>query len=285
MLDFHALMPSDGCFGELKFVDLLDSIVAMAKNTFDRLSMQVMVAHQNDNLSNLSASLASDLVEATSDMAGDLQGEALMHKTYAARLMGGEAAAPAAATAILRFMVDLAKMCPPFSAICRRPEFLESCVELYFSCVRADCALNMAKSIKSAANDEKKLNDNDDNSSSQNTFSSFRVDQEQSSKTSVSKGSFPQEQKSTSSDDFIGLNTLVSNSGIEVDSSSNLQTTITSETIEDHKTFDDPNISMRVISSEAPENGIADHNQATELLNSTSSYPLDSPDLCENHLN
>lgn len=69
-------------------------------------------------------------------MAGELQGEALMHKTYAARLMGGEASAPAAATSVLRFMVDLAKMCPPFSAVCRRAEFLESCVDLYFSCVR-----------------------------------------------------------------------------------------------------------------------------------------------------
>jgi hypothetical protein len=50
--------------------------------------------------------------------------------------MGGEASAPAAATAVLRFMVDLAKMCPPFSAVCRRPEFLESCIDLYFSCIR-----------------------------------------------------------------------------------------------------------------------------------------------------
>lgn len=59
-----------------------------------------------------------------------------MHKTYAARLMGGEASAPAAATSVLRFMVDLAKMCRPFSAFCRRAEFLESCIDLYFSCVR-----------------------------------------------------------------------------------------------------------------------------------------------------
>jgi hypothetical protein len=59
-----------------------------------------------------------------------------MHKTYAARLMGGEAAAPAVATSILRFMVDLAKMCPPFSAVCRRHDFLENCIDLYFSCVR-----------------------------------------------------------------------------------------------------------------------------------------------------
>lgn len=136
MLDFHALMPSDGNYGELKFVELIESVIAMAKNTFDRLSMQAMLAYQNGNPSHLSSSLMAELAEATADMAEDLQGEALMHKTYAARLMGGEAAAPAAATSILRFMVDLAKMCPPFSAVCRRTEFLESCVDLYFSCVR-----------------------------------------------------------------------------------------------------------------------------------------------------
>lgn len=136
MLDFHALMPNDGNYMELKFIELLDSVVAMAKTTFDRVSMQSMHAHQTGNLSQVGASLVAELVEGNSDMAGELQGEALMHKTYAARLMGGEASAPAAATSVLRFMVDLAKMCPPFTAVCRRPEFLESCIDLYFSCAR-----------------------------------------------------------------------------------------------------------------------------------------------------
>jgi hypothetical protein len=136
MLDFHALMPSDGNYGELKFVDLLDTVIEMAKATFDSFITKSMLAHQNNNLSHLNGTLVADLVEATSDMGGDLQGEALMHKTYAARLMSGEAAAPAVATSILRFMVDLAKTCPPFSGVCRRHEFLESCVDLYFSCAR-----------------------------------------------------------------------------------------------------------------------------------------------------
>jgi hypothetical protein len=136
MLDFHALMPSDGSYVELKYVELLESVIVMAKSTFDRLSMQSVLAHQTGNLSQIGASLVAELVEGNADMTGELQGEALMHKTYAARLMGGEASAPAAATAVLRFMVDLAKMCPPFSAVCRRPEFLESCIDLYFSCIR-----------------------------------------------------------------------------------------------------------------------------------------------------
>lgn len=198
MLDFHALMPSDGSYGELKFVELLESVIAMAKSTYDRLSMQSMLAHQTGNLSQVSAGLVAELVEGNSDMAGELQGEALMHKTYAARLMGGEASAPAAATSVLRFMVDLAKMCPPFSAICRRAEFLESCVDLYFSCVRAAHAVKMAKEL-SLRTEERNSNDCDDTCSSQNTFSSLPNEQEQSAKTSISVGSFPQGQESSKS--------------------------------------------------------------------------------------
>lgn len=201
MLDFHALLPSNGNSGELKFVELLESVIAMAKSTFDRLSLQLMKAHQTGNLSQVSSSLMAELVEETTDMMGELQGEALMHKTYAARLMGGEAAAPAAAMSVLRFMVDLAKMCPAFSAICRRAEFLESCVDLYFSCARAACAVKMAKTL-SVSTEEKNLNDSDDTHSSQHTYSSMPHEQEQS-KTSISVGSFPQGQMSTSSEDML----------------------------------------------------------------------------------
>ncbi|GMI66498.1 SPIRRIG, Beach-Domain Homolog A1 [Hibiscus trionum] len=196
MLDFHALMPSDGGHVELKFVELLESIIAMAKATFDRLSMQSILARQTGNISQLVA----ELVEENVDMAGELQGEALMHKTYAARMMGGEASAPAAATSVLRFMVDLAKMCPPFSAVCRRAEFLESCVDLYFSCVRSAHTVKMAREL-SAQTEEKNSNDCDD-ASSQNTFSSLPVEQEQSAKTSISAGSFPQAHVSSSSEEM-----------------------------------------------------------------------------------
>ncbi|KAL5988692.1 hypothetical protein ACLOJK_026792 [Asimina triloba] len=205
MLDFHALMQSDGSYGELKFVELLESLIAMEKATFDRLTIQSMLAYQNGDLSQSGGSLVAELVDPTTDMAGELQGEALMHKTYAARLMGGEAAAPATATSVLRFMVDLAKMCPPFSVVCRRPEFLESCVDLYFSCIRAACALKMAKDLSVSAREEKSMNDFDDSRSSQQTFSNFPNDQDQSAKTSISIGSFAQGQKSTSSEDTFGF--------------------------------------------------------------------------------
>ncbi|KAE8699513.1 hypothetical protein F3Y22_tig00110577pilonHSYRG00076 [Hibiscus syriacus] len=196
MLDFHALMPSDGGYVELKFVELLESIIAMAKSTFDRLSMQLILARQTGNI----FQLVAELVEENVDMAGELQGEALMHKTYAARLMGGEASAPAAATSVLRFMVDLAKMCPPFSAVCKRPEFLENCVDLYFSCVRSAHTVKMARELY-AKEEQKNLNECDD-ASSQNTFSSLPVEQEQSAKTSISAGSFPQAQVSSSSEEM-----------------------------------------------------------------------------------
>ncbi|CAA2996784.1 BEACH domain-containing protein lvsA [Olea europaea subsp. europaea] len=201
MLDFHALMPSYGNVGELKFVELLESVIAMAKSTFDRLCMQSMLAHQSGNLSQVGASLVAELVDGNLDMAGELQGEALMHKTYAARLMGGEASAPAAATSVLRFMVDLVKMCPVFSAVCRRTEFLESCIDLYFSCVRAAHAVTLAREL-TVKMEDKNLNDVDDTTSSQNTFSSLPNEQEQSLKSSISIDSFPQGQVSASSEDI-----------------------------------------------------------------------------------
>ncbi|XP_051141977.1 protein SPIRRIG [Andrographis paniculata] len=200
MLDFHMLMPSDNNCGELKFVELLESAIAMAKSTFDRLCMQSMLAHETGNLSQIGASLVAELVDECIDMAGELQGEALMHKTYAARLMGGEASAPAAATSVLRFMVDLAKICPPFSAVCRRAEFLESSINLYFSCIRASQAVKMAKELTEKA-DDKNLND-DDSSVSQNSFSSLPQEHELSAKTSISIGSFTQANVSASSEDL-----------------------------------------------------------------------------------
>ncbi|XP_017217937.1 protein SPIRRIG isoform X2 [Daucus carota subsp. sativus] len=201
MIDFHALMPNDGNYGELKFVEIVDSVLAMAKSTFDRVFMQSMHANQTGNLSQVSAGLVAELVDGNKDIAGELQGEALMHKTYAARLMGGEASAPASATAILRFLVDLAKMCPAFSAVCRRVEFLESCVELYFSCVRAAHAIKITKEL-SVKTEDKNLNASDDTSSSQNTYSSLPHEQEQSNKTSTSVDSFSKGQPSTTSDEM-----------------------------------------------------------------------------------
>jgi hypothetical protein len=76
-----------------------------------------------------------------------------------------------------------------------------------FSC-RAAYAVMMVKELSDKA-EEKDLNDCDDTSSSQNTFSSLPLEQEKSAKTSISIGSFPQGHASTSSEDMpMSLNDL-----------------------------------------------------------------------------
>ncbi|KAI7726114.1 hypothetical protein M8C21_028836 [Ambrosia artemisiifolia] len=191
MLDFYALIPNDGNNVDLKFLELLDSVIAMAKSAFDRLSVKTQV----------DGDLVAELVDGSTDMTGDLQGEALMHKTYAARLMGGEASAPSATASVIRFMVDLTKMCPSFSAVCRRADFIGSCVDLYFSCVRSAYAVTMAKEL-SVKTEDKNINDANDSSSSQNTFSSLPYEVEESVGTSISLTNFTPVKGSSSSEDI-----------------------------------------------------------------------------------
>ncbi|XP_002520949.2 protein SPIRRIG [Ricinus communis] len=288
MLDFHALIPNDGSYVDLKFVELLESVIAMAKSTFDRLSMQLMDAHQTGNLSQVGASLIAELMEGNADMAGELQGEALMHKTYAARLLGGEASAPAAATSVLRFMVDLAKMCPLFSAVCRKPEFLESCIELYFSCIRAAYAVNMSRAL-SEKTEDKNLNDCDDTSSSQNTFSSLPHEQEQSAKTSISVGSFPQAHVSTSSDDTPVAQNYLADDKVEIkipDLHQGLKESVQGG-IQSIQSSDGDNVDKVSATSSSNEsniqntNGTVDSVQLTDIQSSASLNILDSPILSE----
>ncbi|CAN8311060.1 unnamed protein product [Cochlearia groenlandica] len=282
MLDFHALVPNDGSPVELKFTDLLDSVVAMARSTYDRLIMQSMLAHQSGKLSQVSASLVAELIEGV-EMTGELQGEALMHKTYAARLMGGEASAPAAATSVLRFMVDLSKMCPQFSAACRRADFVENCSDLYFSCVRAAYAVKMVKQL-SVKSEEKHINDGEDNSS-QGTLYSLPHDQEQSTKTSISAGSFPQGQVSLSSEDMpLPANYVVDDkvesilTPLPQDSSKSLQG------VEDVKKPDDNHVDPVTASSDRDCQDFKDNASQVQPTDSQSSasFPMtESPFLSE----
>lgn len=76
----------------------------------------------------------------------------------------------------------------------------------------------MAKELSVSA-EEQTLNDCDDTSSSQNTFSSMPHEQEQSAKTSISIGSFPQGQVSTSSEDMAVLPNYNASNKAEVDAS------------------------------------------------------------------
>lgn len=70
----------------------------------------------------------------------------------------------------------------------------------YLVSYRAAHAVKMAKELSSKT-EEKNLNDFDDTCSSHNTFSSLPHEQDQSAKTSISAGSFPPAQVSTSSED------------------------------------------------------------------------------------
>ncbi|CAN8248002.1 unnamed protein product [Cochlearia groenlandica] len=263
MLDFHALVP-DGSHIELKFLDLLDSVIAMIKSTFDRLIMQSMLALESGNLSQVSAGLLAGLVEGITDMNGELQGEALIHKTYAARLMGGEASAPATATSIIRFMVDLVKMCPQFSAACRCAEFLQNCADLYFSCVRAAHAVKMTKQLSMKADEHSRSGH----------------DQDQSSKSSVNAGSSPQELVNMSSEDM-----LLPSDNMAVDKNENILTTPPhdpEESCQDFKKQDGDHIGPASTSSEMEFReltGISNQVQPTDTQSSESF--VESPLLSE----
>jgi hypothetical protein len=190
--------------------------------------------------------------------------------------MGGEAAAPAVATSILRFMVDLAKMCPPFSAVCRRHDFLENCIDLYFSCVRSDCALRMAKDLTTAATDEKNVHD-DDNGSSKDTFPSLPQDQEQSAKT-ISVTSFPQEQKSSSSESTSMRNSFET-AEVKADDSSNQKLSTKILNGEENQMFNNTHDQGRITAPSS--NGIAESHQVTDSPNSVSMNNVGSPVLSE----
>lgn len=144
LLDFHALMPDDGRSGELQFIEFLEAIIAMSRAAFDRLTLRLQSVEQMGDQVQAVYSM-EEILRGLTDTTEQLQGEALLHKTYAARLLGGEAAAPAVVTSILRYMVDLTKICQPFSAAMRRQEVLESCADLYFSCVRSAYAAQFSE--------------------------------------------------------------------------------------------------------------------------------------------
>ncbi|XP_024543043.1 protein SPIRRIG [Selaginella moellendorffii] len=162
LLDFHALMPGEAIEGEILFTEFLDSILLMFKAAFDKMSLQSQIVQQTGDFSQFPESLAAGFANGFKDIGGDLQSEALLHKTYAARLMGGEAAAPSLVTSLLRFMVDLAKMHRPFSTACRRLDFLEGSVELYFSCARSAAAIEAAQGISAEANNQSSYKFSDD---------------------------------------------------------------------------------------------------------------------------
>jgi hypothetical protein len=136
MLDFLEFMPDDGSSQALKFTEFLGAIIAMSKAAFDRVTLRLQLAEEVGDQMQINFSIDENFRDIMGNT--EVQGEALLHKTSAARLLNGEAAAPEVVTSILRYMVDHAKMCRRFSSALWRQEILDSCVDLYFSAVRYD---------------------------------------------------------------------------------------------------------------------------------------------------
>ncbi|KNA14960.1 hypothetical protein SOVF_102580 [Spinacia oleracea] len=142
--DFEVLMLSNQEFVDLKFSNLLDSVVVMVKYIFDQLKIQPSLAQQDLSISQAS-DVNVDLAVGNLDIIEEIVGEeASRQNANTASLLGLEASATNA-TSILRLMANLAKISPSFSNICERTEFLESCVDLYFSIVRAYMAVKLVK--------------------------------------------------------------------------------------------------------------------------------------------
>lgn len=73
MLDFHALMPADGKFGDICFPELLEVIIAMSRAAFIRVTKQSLTAEQSGNFSEFSASLSRSFSDVTEDSGEGLQ--------------------------------------------------------------------------------------------------------------------------------------------------------------------------------------------------------------------
>ncbi len=77
MLDFHALMPSDGKVVEICFPELLETVIAMSKATFDQLSKRSLAIQQSGNFSEFTATLARSFSDTTEDSGEPLQVDSL----------------------------------------------------------------------------------------------------------------------------------------------------------------------------------------------------------------
>lgn len=146
---------------------------------------------------------------------------------------------------------------------------------------RAAHAVKLAKEL-SPRTEEKTLNDCDDTCSSQNTFSSLPHEQDQSVKTSISVGSFPQGPVSTSSEDMAVP--VTSLAGVR---SENNVTTSQLESDKSVKILDGDNADQVSGNSSTNEvnfqnfSGTLDKLTTTDLQSSASFATLDSPILSE----
>ena len=156
-----------------------------------------------------------------------------------------------------------------------------------FCAFRASYAVKMAKEL-SLRTEERNLNDCDD-TSSQNTFSSLPIEQEQSAKTSISVGSFPQGQVSTSSEDICMPQNYIADDTLEVRIAASHQESSKSmqEYVQAVRRLDGENVEQVSATSCSNESslgtnkGILDLIQLTDSQSSVSLPIPDSPILSE----
>lgn len=141
---------------------------------------------------------------------------------------------------------------------------------------RSDCALRKAKDLTTAATDERNVHD-DDNGSSKDAFSSLPHDQEQSTKT-LSVTSFPQEQKSSSSEST-GMPNSFETAEAKADDSSDQELSTKILNGEANQMFNNAHDQGQITASTA--NGIAESHHATDSPNSAAMNNVGSPVLSE----
>lgn len=153
---------------------------------------------------------------------------------------------------------------------------------------RAAYAVKLAKAL-SEKTEEKNINDCDDTGSSQNIFSSLPQEQEPSVKTSISVGSFPQGQVSTSSED---IPLAVNNIAIDkAESKAEMPPEVSNKSMQEEmqavQSLDSDHVDQVSASSSSNDfgfrniKGAIDHIQQADSQSSASFTLLDSPILSE----
>jgi hypothetical protein len=134
--DFYALMPTGDAQDPVRFPELLEIIGSLFKAAFDAHDPHPIAPSGESSNHKL---VAPGVENAVSDGAVD----------YSPRVTDSRGStAEELATGLMQCLVKLAQRSPNLSQACRRQEFLEGYVELFFSCVRRGLRLYLSASLK-----------------------------------------------------------------------------------------------------------------------------------------
>jgi hypothetical protein len=134
--DFYALMPTGDAQDPVRFPELLEIIGSLFKAAFDAHDPHPIAPAGESSNHKL---VAPGLENAVSDGAVE----------YSPRVTDSRGStAEELATGLMQCLVKLAQRSPNLSQACRRQEFLEGYVELFFSCVRRGLLLYLSASLE-----------------------------------------------------------------------------------------------------------------------------------------